>query len=124
MSNEERDVPTLQDLDTEIGVLIQRLDDTPDERVSTQFLMNEIKNTILPLLRDTVKSVGYGFEDIQDMIDPVKIPRASADNIIELLEALKVASVGNTELHERIDDALADLEPEEEDDTETDEEET
>jgi len=110
MAEEERDVPQLDELMTDIDNQVARYDQVPEEQLTGKYLMSEIKNTILPLLKDIVASTGLGFEEIQDLIEPVKITAAQAQNIGELLEALKAGTPGNSTLHARVDEALIDLE--------------
>ncbi len=108
--SEERDVPQLDELGTEIDAQIARLDNTPEGSITAASVMSELKNTVLPLLKDLAAATGLGFEEIQDEVNPIKLGGAAAQNIGELLQALKAGSPGNADLHGRIDEALVDLE--------------
>lgn len=114
---EERDVPQLDELVAEIDANISRLDNVAGA-ITPEMLMSELKNTILPLMKDLATSTGMGFEEIQDEINPIRLGGAAAQNITELLQALKAGSPGNTDLHGRIDEALVDLDQGEEEDDE------
>ena len=123
MAEVERDVPGLDELVIEIDANIARLDNAAGE-ITAASVMSELKNTILPLMKDIASSAGLGFEEIQDIIEPIKLTGASAQNIGELLQGFKAASPGNANLHGRIDEALVDLEQMDPPDEDEDDEET
>jgi hypothetical protein len=121
---EERDVPELQDLVTEIETTITSL----DERMRTAppgsiNAMAEITNTILPLLKDVVESVLISLVEIRDIADPIELTGADAQEIGTLLAAFRESQKDNPQLVERIDGALDLLGPEGEDDEDENEDE-
>jgi hypothetical protein len=105
MAAEERDVPTLEELLTEIDATIARLDQPGAAAANA---MDEIRNTILPLMKDVVASVGLGFIDIQDEINPIRLGGADAEEIHTLLQAFAASRPTDTQLQERVKQA-ADL---------------
>lgn len=127
MANEERDVPPLDVLLTDVAQMQERFDaqtkEAPDAEARSLLAVSFIQNDILPWLKDFVESTLFGFEDVQDQIAPIEIPASEAENIVEILEATKQSNVGNVLLTERIDRALTVLKPDDaEDDEEEDEE--
>ncbi len=121
---EERDVPTLGDLLSEIDATVTRLDQASTSPVTAAMVMDEIRNTILPLMKDIVASTGFGFEDIQDIIDPVKIAQGDAEEISALLKAFAASRPTDAALQERIAQATEVLEQDDEDEEEGTETET
>jgi len=122
MADEERDIPQLDELATDITVQIELLDKTPPEQVTPEFLHGVLRNTVLPLLKDLAESADANFVELSDLVDPLKISRGRAAEIKELLQSFKVASPGQSLLHERIDESLVDLDDDEPDDEEETEE--
>lgn len=127
MPNEERDVPPLDVLLSDITQMQERFDaqskETPDAEARSLLAVSFIQNDMLPWLKDFVESSLFGFEDIQDQIAPIEIPASEAENMVEILEATKQSNVGNVLLTERIDRALAVLKPVDDDEDEEDEDE-
>ncbi len=113
---EERDVPMLEELVTEIDATVARLDASPTA-ATAESVMSEIKNTILPLMKDLASSCMLGFIEINDIIDPVKLTGEQADETVVLLKAYAAATT-DPALKERIAEALIPLEEEDDDETE------
>ncbi len=123
MADEERDLPQLDELAADITTQIEILDKTPPDQITPEFLMGVLRNTVLPLMKDLAETTDSALVELDAQIDPVKISRIDAAEIVQLMQAFKTASPGQTELHDRIDAALIDL-TEEEDDEEPEEEES
>lgn len=104
MSLEERDQPPLDDLYTEVENLQKALDARPDGTIDA---VVEIKNTLLPLLKDIIGATLERTDDLYDMVRPIELGRDDADEIGSLLGALRAQSEGKPELLERIDGALS-----------------
>jgi hypothetical protein len=102
--SEERDVPDLPTLLTDITAAIDRLDKTPVTDAEAVKAM--VVNDVLPLMKDFIESTLYAFEDIQDLVEPIKITGAEAQNIATILQATLQSNPGNKELAERINDGL------------------
>jgi hypothetical protein len=119
---EEREIPTLDELVTEIEGIVERLDkDHPaGAPVDPAALMSEIKNTVLPLMKDLAASTALGFVEIQDIVDPIKLSGADAEEVAALLKAFAQTRPTDAALQERIGLAMEALE---QDDEEGDEEE-
>lgn len=115
---EERDVPTLDELVNEIDNLSARLDkDYPDgTEVSGAAVMSELKNTFLPFLKDVAAATMIDIGEIQDIVDPVKITRAEADETSALLQAFAASRPTDLALQERIAATLELLENDDDDD--------
>jgi hypothetical protein len=120
---EERDVPTLDELVIECDTIAANLDKTypPGAEVSGADVMSELKNTILPLIKDVAASAMLDIGEIQDDINPVKLTRADADEAAILLKAYAASNPTDAGLQGRI---AAQLEALEDGDDEEDEEET
>lgn len=118
-TTEERDTPSLGDLFTEIEAKMADFDARPAGSLDVEL---ELKNTILPLLKDVVASVGFAIEDLQDIVDPIKLSSQDAQEIGTLLAAFREMVTANPQLGaapqlvERIDDALAAVSDEDDDD--------
>ena len=125
MANEERDVPPLDVLLSDIAQMQERFDaqskEAPDAESRSLLAVSFVQNDMLPWLKDFVESTLFAFEDVQDLVNPIEIPSSEAENMIEILEATKQSNVGNVLLTQRIEQALAVLKPD--DDAEDDEEE-
>jgi polygalacturonase len=122
MPNEERDVPPLDNLLADLGPMQERLDAAAKAGTldAGQFLQNEL----MPFLKDLVESTLFGFEDIQDLVNPIEVPGEDAAMMIEIFQATKESNPGNTLLAEKIDRAIAVLSQDGgEDDEDEDEEE-
>ncbi len=130
MPIEERDVPPLDVLLSDVTEMQARFDqqvkETADADPDAKFKMatSFIQNDMLPWLKDFVEATLFGFEDVQDQIAPIEIPASEAENIVEILEATKASNPTNTLLNERIEQALAVLRPDADDEAEEDDEET
>ena len=73
-------------------------------------LMSELKNTILPLMKDITASTMLDLIELRDIVDPIKLNTAEADEIEALLKAFSESRVGDTALQARIAEALMALE--------------
>ena len=118
---EERDIPDFPTLLAEIEATSARLDN-PSSQADA---MSEIKNTILPLMKDFVEAVMVFGEDVQDMVNPVELTAAEAQDIGTMLTAFAQSNPGNPEIAERVQTALEslDLGGEDDDEDEDDEDE-
>lgn len=112
-ATEERDVPELQDLVTDLEGTMKRYDEAPEGSIDWE---SEVKNTLLPFMKDLTESVMLGMVELQDMVDPIKLTGAEAQEIGTLLAALRESQPTNAQLVSRIDEALTLLsdEPDEE----------
>lgn len=121
---EERDIPTLDDLAVEIDGIIARLDrDYPaGAPVDAAAVMSELKNTVLPLMKDLSASTTLGFVEIQDIVDPIKLTGGEAEEISALLKAFAATRQGDSALLERIAQANEFLEQDDEDEDDGDDE--
>jgi len=123
---EERDVPPLDNLLADLEPMQERLDlavKAADEKGEVFNAGQFLQNDLLPFLKDFLESTLYGFEDIQEMVEPpIEIPHDEAVNIVEILEATKQSNAGNTLLIERIERGLSALKPDTEDDEDEEEE--
>ncbi len=106
---EERDVPMLEDLLGEIDATMARLDASPTP-TDIEGVWSELKNTILPLMKDVVASTRLDLIEIQDIVDPIKLTTVEAEENEELLKAFAASRPGDTALQERINGMLAVLE--------------
>jgi len=125
--SEERDIPTLDDLATEIDATIAKLDgpagEIPADPIAAcKLIMGEIKNTILPLMKDIVASTSIGLMYVQDLAEPVELTGGEADEVATLLKAFAGSRPGDTALQERISAALEPLEPDDDEDEEDEDE--
>ena len=120
MANEERDVPPLDVLLSDISQMQERFDqqakECPDAEARSLLAVSFVQNDLLSFLKDFVESTLFAFEDVS----PIEIPSSEAENMVEILKATKESNPGNALLGERIDRALTFLEP---GDAEDDEEE-
>jgi len=103
----------LEDLLNEIDATVARLDSapnptTPEEGV--RMLMSELKNTILPLVKDVAASTMLDLMEMRDIVDPIKLNTSDAEEIEALLMAFSESRAGDPGLQARISDALAALE--------------
>lgn len=121
MAEEERDVPDLPTILSDTSALIVKVDQAQPGQPHADPL-NIIRNELLPLLKDLIESVSYAFEDVHDMLEPIKLTGAEANNIADILLAARAANPDNTALLEKIQDGLEALEYQEGDDDEEDEE--
>lgn len=123
-NEEERDVPPLPALAADIQSTIERLRKMSFE--TPQQVASVLINDLLPLMKDMVESTWYGFEDVQDEINPIRLTGSEAQEVKTLLLAAKQGAVGNALLTARIDSALEpfDVLDEDEDEDESDGEET
>lgn len=119
-ATEERDVPELQDLVTDLEGTMKRYDEAPQGSIDWE---SEVKNTLLPLMKDLAESTMLAMVELRDIVDPVTISTEDAQEIGTLLAALRESQPGNAQLVSRIDAALAVLSDEGDDDEEGDEEE-
>jgi len=110
---EERDVPMLEDLVNEVDAIVARLDASPTP-ATAETVMSELKNTILPLIKDIAASTMLGLIEIHDEINPVKLSGEQADETAALLKAF-AESTTDAALKQRIAEALEPLEEEEDD---------
>lgn len=119
--SEERDIPTLEELSTEVDATVARLDKVaPSTNPEIQNLRDEIKNTLLPLIKDLAASTSIGLIYVQDLAEPVELSGAEADEAATLLKAFAESQPLDKALQERI--AIA-VEPLLGDDGEDDEDE-
>ncbi len=126
--SEERDIPTLDDLATEIDATIAKWDgpagELPADPVAAiKHVWSEIKNTILPLVKDLTASTSVGLMYVQDLAEPVELTGGEADEVATLLKAFAGSRPGDTALQERIAAALEPLEPDDDEDEDGDEDE-
>lgn len=121
MVDEERDVPDLPTILTDINALIAKVDAAQPGQPHAD-PMNVLRNELLPLLKDLTESVGYALEDVQDLVDPIKLTGAEASGIADILLAARAANPNNPALLEKIQDGLDALEYQEGGDEEDDEE--
>ena len=105
MAEAERDIPDLPTLLADIEGTMVRLDN-PSSQADA---MSEIRNTVLPLMKDFVEAMMVFGEDVQDMVNPVEITAAQAQNISTMLTAFAQSNPGNPEIAERVKSALEDL---------------
>lgn len=118
---EERDIPDFPTLLADIEGTMVRLDNPASQADA----MSEIRNTILPLMKDVIEAMMVFGEDVQDMVNPVEISAAEAQDIGTMLTAFAQSNPGNPEIAERVQAALESLdlnEGEGEDDDEDEEE--
>ncbi len=121
-TTEERDIPELQDLVTEIENTIKSLDNRPAASFDAAALLAEIKNTVLPLIKDVAESTLISLVEIRDIAEPVELTGQEADEMATLLAAFRESQKDtNPQLVERIDNALA-VFAEDEDDEDSEEE--
>lgn len=126
--SEERDIPTLEDLAKEIEATAVRFDqqaaaaESSGVPMTVNQLRDELRNTILPLMGDIVASARLDFVEVHDIIDPVKLTTTEAEEIEELLQALKASRPTDTALAERVDAALEALDSDVNDEGDDDEE--
>jgi len=97
--DDEREVPELPDLVTEIDATIAQLN---QPGAAGRDPITEIRETVLPLLRDLATSVMFALEDLQDQVSPVELTGAEAQEGIQLLKAFVQLQPGNTHLQERV----------------------
>ena len=102
MAEAERDIPDFQTLLSDIDGQMLRLDNPATQADA----LSEIKNTVLPLMKDLVEVLMVFGEDVQDMVNPVEITATEAQDIGTMLTALAQSNPGNTELAERVQVAL------------------
>lgn len=109
---EERDIPMLEELVNECDAISARLDkDFPaGTEVPGSALMSEIKNTLLPLIKDVASAAMLDISDIQDEINPVKLSQAQAQDTADLLKAFAASRPTDPTLQERIALAVESLE--------------
>ncbi len=114
---EERDVPPMDELVAECDTIVANLDKNypAGAEVSGADVMSELKNTILPLIKDGIASALLDIMDLQDAVNPVKLGQQEAEEVSALLKAFAASRPTDAALQERI--ALA-LEPLEDDDEE------
>lgn len=114
MAEAEREIPDFPTLLADTEKDIARL----ESPVSQADALSEIKNTVLPLIRDLIEAIMIFGEDIQDEINPVKLNSSEAQDIGTLLQSVVHANPGNAELAERVNGHLESLdlldEPEDE----------
>jgi len=119
MAEAERDIPDFPTLLADIEGTMVRLDN-PSSQADA---MSEIRNTILPLMKDFVEAVMVFGEDVQDMVNPVEVTAAEAQDIGTMLTAFAQSNPGNPEIAERVKTALEALDLAEGDDDEDEDEE-
>lgn len=112
MAEEERDVPDLPTILNDIHLLIAKVDTAQPGQPHAD-PMNVIRNEILPLLKDLTESVGYALEDVQDLVDPIRLTGAEASGIADILLAAREANPNNPALLEKIQEGLDALDYEE-----------
>jgi hypothetical protein len=117
MADEERAVPDLPTLLADANTLQERLD-----KGEVTDVIAFLKNDLVGLIRDTIESTLYGFEDVQDEINPIKLTGGSAKEMLLILQAsLQVSPHMAARLQPLIDE-LAEQLGEDEDDEEDEEE--
>lgn len=109
MAEEERNVPDIPTILNDIVSLIAKVDTAQPGHPHAD-PMNVLKNEVLPLLKDLTESVGYALEDLQDLVDPIKLTGAEASEIADILIAARDANPNNTALLEKIEAGLEALE--------------
>jgi|SRR5882672_4427086 len=122
--SEERDIPTLEDLAADIDAQIKRLDAPRTTAVTADEAMNEIRNTVLSLMKDMVLSTSMGLMFVQDLAEPVELTGSEADEIATLLKAFAASRPTDLALQGRLQEALelvSGEDDEDEDETEGDE---
>lgn len=100
---EDREVPELPDLVTEIDATIAQLS---QPGAAERDPIAEIRETVLPLLKDLATSVMFAVEDLQDQVNPVELTGAEAQEAMQLLKALAQLQPTNTQLQERVTQML------------------
>lgn len=128
MAEEERDLPDLPTLLTDTVTMHQRFDamvsnSSGDPDALARGIASFLQNDLMPLLKDLQESNMAALEDLEDAIDPVKIPRSGAQAIADLLNGYKAQNAGNPDIVARVDEALDDLEVDGGDEDEEEEEE-
>lgn len=121
--SEERDIPTLDDLVNEIEALSQRLDRDypPSTQVTAEAVMSELKNTLLPLIKDVASAAMIDISDLNDAVNPVKVSMVDAQEMADLLKAFAASRPTDLELQARIKDKVDILEGEDDEDGDDDE---
>lgn len=121
MTEAEREVPDLADLANQIQETMDQLDGPAGQ---TADAMSQIKNTILPLMKDLAESVIFALGDLEEAAIPVEISRAEAADIATLLQAVLHSNPGNADLAARVQAGLEALEQTDEPEGDDEDEET
>lgn len=111
---EEREVPDLVTIVDDFKNMSERLDagiaNCGDDIVKqVDFLKSFIQNDLMSILKDFAESSLFGFQDLNDAVNPVEIPGHIAEQATELLQAYKALNQANPALVERLDEVLEHL---------------
>lgn len=115
---EERNIPDMVTLVEDLGGMQARFDKmVADNQGNPEELIRQtagfIQNDLLGLVKDLAESTLIAVQDLEDLVDPVKISRDDAVGIAEILLATKATNGGNPQLVAKIDEALEALDYEE-----------
>lgn len=108
---EERDVPDLGTIVNDLTATQERIDalvsnNKSDPVALAQALASFIQNDLMVIVKDLAESTLIGMQELQDMVDPIEIPGSAAQEIADLLQALKAQNAANPDLVARCDEAL------------------